>query len=665
MAVIWLILFKGIMMLKKISAFICFAIVLSSCASIEEGEVDYARTVSGAATSSAKGGICDNGAYALTTKTPAGFTRGCYETLYRKYTSVPQIKKGKTISVHLMQGFIKDGLERRTASEFLRGRAANAEIVVIANVCEQGKLGCSQKFGPTHDKKGRVVFFSNGVKAKQYMNFSYLPVYGPIKYEGGPLILQLTIIERDDLSNQEIAMLSSLSDEGKKLYPPASKTLSLLDTLGKSLLAQSSDDVIFRHSMTLTPGTGDHGYQNPIIATGNYAFIRKDTVQGPQEKEIWHEIKFDHLSGRLVKRCKENETGTPLVNDEGEITDTNDPCAIALATGEKFKDYRDNTYLTFQIQSGFSEASLDDLQTFEELVTDLSNAKDKDASEVIKAAKKLGAELASNAKARELHRLLAEVKKSQFQPGYAQKELFSRNVSNFTTRYSSILGEYNKKCIDAKTVSEKCNELISKEQLDNVFFDTHSLLTALVTTLDPSVDVNTLLPSDLNTKKVFPKLAELNKAFVDGYKSTFQKGVFQNYRSVFQDIRNLSNYASKLKADYNKKLAEDVDYNAPLTLTDAQTTLKQNLVNYFNQLSSDLALFKQAKCNNTGSMKERCYQYPTEDQIGEIVTIVQVYINKYNDSSSLSTLDAADLINEGLAASMINKIMDALIVIKI
>ncbi len=637
-------------MIKNIIIIVINTIILTSCATIVEGEVDYARTVTSAANSISNKNICPKEAYINSTKAPAGTTRGCYEALYRKYTAVPEIKKGQTISVHIMQGFIKDAFESRRPQEFIQGHSANAEIVVIANVCEQGISGCSQKFGPSVDKKGRVIFFSNGVKAKQYLNFSYLPVYGPIKYRGGPLIIQLTIIELDNLSTQEVALISSLSAAGKKAYPPASSALSLLDTLGKSLLQGSQDDILFRYSMTLTPGTGSPDYQNPIVSAGNYAFVRKDTIKGRQEEEIWNKLMFDNLSGRLVTKCEDEDIYTTFENDEGEtetIKNNYNPCTFNLTGNESVRDYRDNSYLTFQIQSGFTEASLDNLQTLEELITDLNLEKNKNASNIIDVTQKLGEELSRNTNENILMDLLVSIKKDINEPGYDQLAKLSIDVSSFIDRFSAISTIYKSECIDTPPPSPECLQLINKEQLSNVYFKTREYLTAI----SPFADIDTLLPSNLISSGAISSnnRKELITAFRDGYKFTYQKRTYSTYLGLISEIENLSKHI--------KRIQENTDTKSTYNLNKNKNYLNQSLENYFNRLSNDAALFKQAKCSDDANKKERCYRYPTSDQFSEIITITNNYITREDSNNEKLP---SDITTNGLTANKIKSIISGI-----
>ncbi|WP_105171879.1 hypothetical protein [Pseudoalteromonas sp. T1lg24] len=440
--------------------------LFSGCQIIEEGEVDYVRTIENSGLNVKDLTSCNQELYDNSELTRAGLTRECYETLYRKYTKVPQIDSGETISVHLMQAFNGAAFEWRNASEFFGGRGSNAEIVIIANVCEQGKAGCSLSFGPSSDKNGRVIFYSNGVKALQYLNFSYLPVYGPIKYEGGPLIIQLTIIELDDPSDQQKAILNSLASAGQKLYPPASEVLTVLDSVGSAIMSNSSDDVLFRYSMTLVPALSSNNYQSPIVAEGNYAFIRKNTNKGPLEKEIFDTLFFDNSSGRLVEECSDNENKKNIIRYEDDTYEEQDfiPCTLDLNTGKMFKDYRDNTYLTFQVKSGFVEKTLDNIQTFQMLLSDLNQADDEGASKTIDAISKLEGELNSKAVENNLLKSLNSLKNIVKSIPKDKFDLFSLQAFKLTELYDNEVG---KLITDCNTVSDKklCERQISVEQL--------------------------------------------------------------------------------------------------------------------------------------------------------------------------------------------------------
>ncbi len=529
-------------MIKLFISVLIFFTLLSGCQIIEEGEVDYVRTIANNGLDAGNLASCNKELYKKSELVRAGVTRECYESLFRKYTGAPQIETGDTISVHLMQAFNGAAFEWKNTSEFFGSRGSNAEIVIIANVCEQGKAGCSMSYGPSSDKNGRVIFYSNGVKALQYLNFSYLPVYGPIKYEGGPLVIQITIIELDDPSDQQKAMLKSLSSAGQKMYPPASEVLTVLDSVGSAILSNSSDDVLFRYSMTLVPNSNSNNYKSPIIAEGNYAFIRKATEKGPLETEVIDKLMFDNLTGRLVEDCSPQEdklTIKEAANGEKKAYDYS-PCTLDLNTGEMFKDYRKNTYLTFQIKSGFVEKTLDDIQSFEMLLQDLNQASDEDAIKAIQAISELESEFSSrsmeNALKKSLNNL-EEMVRSFPKDVYGRFESEAFNLSQI---YESELA---KLISDCKTTKKSvCKDYISEKNLEKFQFQLRQFVRDI--NPNPSKAVTAIIPMGLNP---LSSAADLEAALISGYQKIYNKATVEMYLAELEVIRNLSDNLKSLK----------------------------------------------------------------------------------------------------------------------
>ncbi len=642
------------MLRKALLLGLCIFLLCSCASTIEEGEIDYVRTISKSSLNPSNGQSCDTWSYGSSTTIPAGVSRGCYETLYRKYTSVSEIKNGETISVNLMQAYIKDGLEGKSLGETFQKRGSNAEIVIIANVCEQGISGCSQKFGPQSDKKGRVVFFSNGVKAKQHLNFSYLPVYGPIKYHGNPLIVQLAIIEFDNLSQKEIAMLQSLSDAGKKAYPPASSALSILDKLGKNILERSHDDILFRYTMTLVPEGGDPSYHSPTIAEGNYAFVRKDTVNGYQEKEIWSDLLFDSLQGRLVRECDEKDTNVMMYDSNGDtyISKKFSPCTLDLTTGKSYRDYRDNTYLTFQIKSGLTQSSLDSLQTLEELASDLDSEKGNNPEFVSSVTKQFEQDISRNSNANMVMEYLIDIKKliNNTDDGLA---LLQRNLNKFINRYEKILKDYHEKCVNKS--SSACKALISEEQLEVIYFEFKDIIFEL----KPEMDTATYFPLEITHDILAKNSNKIIENLLDGYKRRFQRSIFGGYISEFEKIHNLSSHVNKLIDTY-----EDEELDPPI-LKDRKLYLQGIFKSYLQSLSMDISYFKLMKCDSS-SASEQCYRYPSKQQFNEILVMLNAYIDIEKKADfTTPELDFDTTISDGLTSIKINEIVKGLSLITV
>ncbi|MFT2091904.1 hypothetical protein [Paraglaciecola sp. 2405UD69-4] len=621
---------------------------LYGCQVIEEGEVDYVRTISNQGLSAKDLAQCNKELYDHSEFNRAGVTRECYETLYRKYTRVPQINSGDTISVHLMQAFNGFAIESRNIGETFGSRGANAEMVIIANVCEQGKGGCSMAFGPKSDKSGRVIFYSNGVKANQYLNFSFLPVYGPIEYEGGPLIIQIAIVELDDPSEQQKAMLKTLAATGQQMYPPASSALSVLDSIGSAILSNSSDDILFRYSMTLVPESNSENYQSPIIAEGNYAFVRKRTEKGPLEKEIFDNLMFDNLSGRLVEKCTEKENKPIIEYDEDGNPEEFDfgPCTLDLNTGEMYKDYRTNTYLTFQIKSGFVAKTLDNIQTFEMLMKDINEASDASALEAIEAISALKSKVSSKAidnklleKLNNLRNTLSKVPNDQF-------DLFAIQVFELVDLYDSEVQKLDDEECFKNTATAECKNLLTKEQLTSLQMEVRSLLKSI--NPNPSKAIASMIPTGVS-KLATPD--DTTAAFESGYKMFFNKTILEQYGAELITINNLSDNIAKLKSA-----------NSPTEYVEQRRQLLSSQVRSFlNKLATSNALRTQLSC--TSVTDKSCYLYLKSTDAMEVATVFNRYgsrlglIGNKLDTTSDVTLAASlapskidDIIKDILAA---------------
>ena len=598
----------------KIILFSC--VLVTGCQIIEEGEVDYVRSVANSGLNAKDLVACNKELYDTSELARAGVTRECYETLYRKYTDVPQIKSGETISVHLMQAFNGAAFEWKNASEFFGGRGSNAEIVIIANVCEQGKVGCSMSFGPSSDKSGRVIFYSNGVKALQYLNFSYLPVYGPIKYEGGPLIIQLTIIELDDPSDQQKAMLKSLASAGQKLYPPASEVLTVLDSVGSAILSNSSDDILFRYSMTLVPDSNSNNYKSPIVAEGNYAFIRKKTEKGPLEAEIVDKLMFDNLTGRLVEVCSENENQPEIKKSKNGTVSKKDnsPCTLDLNTGEMYKDYRKNTYLTFQIKSGFVEKTLDNIQTFEMLLSDINQAADQEALGVIQALSSFENEISSQSEKKKFYKPLISMKRivSDFPKDEYNK--FLSESFNLAQVYSQDLSKLINDC-KTPPIKDVCKTYISEEDLKEFQFELWDFLRSIDS--NPSKKIDTVVPAGLNN---LSSVADLQKALKDGYQKLYNTAVYESFVAEIEVIRNLSQNVKNLK----------VSSSSDNYIMQRKNLLEKKISDLLDRLAYNHSIGLSLACT---SIDEKCYPYLLNSEKVKVAKLINQYLNQYGVTS--------------------------------
>ncbi|MHB8773035.1 MAG: hypothetical protein ACYC7J_18735 [Syntrophales bacterium] len=322
--------------------------LLTGCAHLNEGCNDYRK----ADTPLQKG----------TGLRAGGVLSGLLDKYEKASDPYRRLQKNDTLSVHLQQAFIKEFQE---TSPFTPDDEVQGEIAIVIKVFELSD-NRDFNFGPKSAEEGRIVFYSPDVRKKQFLNFSAMPVYGPITYQGNPLALDLFIIELDSTDERTKNLLRTLASVGSAAYPPASPILSILDTVGTSFLQGNKNDVEFRYSMVLYPDKGYRTLDQAVLEVGNYVFIKQDD----REQTIaWNELWLDEKSGRLC----DNKTNTqPTPNNEG--------------TNGKFKEkicneFKKKTYFVVQINKGFDATSLDLSQnTFGKLLNTIDQQQKAEAA---------------------------------------------------------------------------------------------------------------------------------------------------------------------------------------------------------------------------------------------------------------------------------------------
>lgn len=283
-----------------------------------------------------------------------------YETLQKKYGETNEVdslivKKGESISVTLQHVFIKDFSERleRLTSK-ISGDAVRGEIAILAKVYEQTDDTHIDFTQAGTKRTGRLIYYSEDVRSGGHpLNFSQLPIYGPIEYKGNSLVIQFTILELDIAeSNQIKGMLGTLSKLGQSAYPPASPILQVLESVGSNLLSGNQDDLEFSYSFTLHPNTGHEKVKDAKLMAGNYVLVKEEPSLSIGEsfpKTNWDNLRFDSDEGRLKKKSNTTE----------------------------WVNFTDKTYIVVQINTGLPSVGLDVAQTFSELETELSGNVDK------------------------------------------------------------------------------------------------------------------------------------------------------------------------------------------------------------------------------------------------------------------------------------------------
>jgi len=255
--------------------------------------------------------------------------------------SGPTVEKGQIIAIYLNQLLISDFLERGEIFGRKRG-----EIAVVARIAEQDAT-TDFDFSSAGVNRGRVVYFSTGVQPGQTLNFSQMPIYGPVEYKGKPLLLEFHVLELDIKERTELSgLLTAVANLGQTAYPPASPILKVLEQVGGGLLATNKNDVQFKYHATLLPREGQAASPRmALLEYGNYAFVRmppdNEVEDGASSSHRWNKWWFNQKNGRVYSGSETSSTCSKPVNDR--------------------------TFLTLQIVKANAEATLDSANTFAKL----------------------------------------------------------------------------------------------------------------------------------------------------------------------------------------------------------------------------------------------------------------------------------------------------------
>lgn len=263
-----------------------------------------------------------------------------------KLDDLELIRPGDSISVRLAQGFIYDFNEMedirtvwtRSSRKFDANQSqgngksyTQGEIAIVADIVElDSDIHITHQSGLKSADRGRLVYYNEDVRESgQYLNFSNIPLYGPVTYSGGDLFLRLFVLELDEAEAAQLSStLSLLADVGGKAYPPSSEILSLLTSVGSAFLAGNSDDLEFEYELTLQQGDGISMLYAPL-AVGTYVFLKLDDRD---DDFPWCEVRLNRRTGRLNPRSKNTDfrgatyftvsiskNETAIVNDSGQI----------------------------------------------------------------------------------------------------------------------------------------------------------------------------------------------------------------------------------------------------------------------------------------------------------------------------------------------------------
>jgi hypothetical protein len=211
-------------------------------------------------------------------------------------------KQEDYISINLKSAYFNsftEGILERSANSIAStyGKKSNVkgEIAIIINVGEK----IDQIVNPADSTNpGRVVFYSKDIYEGQIINQSFGPVYGPIRWSGNPITIDITVIELDQEDNAQLGgILSSLAKIGtSSLSLTSSKVVDALNQVGAAFVYSNTDDVIAKYRFTLVPQHGKHDVALPVLREGDLIITRASERSTPLN---WNNLCFNEGEGTL------------------------------------------------------------------------------------------------------------------------------------------------------------------------------------------------------------------------------------------------------------------------------------------------------------------------------------------------------------------------------
>ncbi len=339
------------------------ALYISGCAISNEGATDYRYIDHSKSTNSVTKPTRS------VTKSKSSVTKPT--NIFSKYIKPKDVQKainpGDALVISLKQIFIHNFVEFRSPLRWVRGEPANGEIAIIVNAFEGGK-GETTDFSHNGKENARVVFFSDDVWEGQFLNLSNLStIYGPLKYDGGPFILDLYVVEMDRPSQQLKQLLTNLTNIGSTFYPPSAPIVSPLAQLAGTLIDDDQDDRSYHYTSEFRVLGGDSYLNTAILQTGHYVFIREENRKSTTK---WNELSFDEQTGRIIYNTAK----------EGK-----DHC-LKKTKANEYPDncyYKENSYLVVEINTAASSINNDVKQM---IYKDLSSNIFSNSASIFKSA---------------------------------------------------------------------------------------------------------------------------------------------------------------------------------------------------------------------------------------------------------------------------------------
>ncbi len=221
--------------------------------------------------------------------------RAAWIKLQPAETADAALAEGDTVQITLETAFVADFWSLFGHPGVSGGRPNGEIAIVVAAFEDDGRT--PDRFGTDALANARVVYFNEDVVEGQFLNFGPgLPVYGPAKWTGFPLRVDIWIVELDQPGEQARRLLTVLAALGGTAYPPAAPIAGPLARLAGTLITDRQDDPAFHYTLTLGTPTGD-GLQGVPLAPADIVLVRQK--QRDRDTE-WTGLRFHAPSGRVT-----------------------------------------------------------------------------------------------------------------------------------------------------------------------------------------------------------------------------------------------------------------------------------------------------------------------------------------------------------------------------
>ncbi|PZO03304.1 MAG: hypothetical protein DCF28_07505 [Alphaproteobacteria bacterium] len=314
--------------MKPISIVTALACVLASvgCAALNEGQTDIRRA-----------GVDPPGGWFVSSG--AG--------------DLSAIRPEEPILITIDQIFIEEFEETHFEPSRLPGKGlfqARGEVAVLVGVPT-----ASRPASYVTPDGHYLVFYSNDVVEKQFLNVRNQRVYGPSAVLSDRMEVEFLVLELDRTSIQERALLTGLADLGKSYAGMGGPVGSVLTDLGASLLSAENDDVEVRHRFTFD--LGDRPNARFPLFPGFYVAIREDRSSAGQFD--WTTVCLNRETGQLHWLPDPNHS--PAVGSGGEAPTRAAGSAsqgqLCYPTGSSRELFKDSSYVVFHVERGVEPSS--------------------------------------------------------------------------------------------------------------------------------------------------------------------------------------------------------------------------------------------------------------------------------------------------------------------